>query len=443
MRPEILLSRQLAKKMTVLLADLLDNADIVIDEHYVVFRAPNSTEGREKLCAIHKELAALTFHDALSLEEESEGLQLVVNTGTDSWSKRCPLYLNVSHFWGAVRFDDCLPDFYFVCDARVGSWQDKESNVSKIKTYFIWKHVFKELSDHKGTSSSPNAFVYFVSTDKGAKIYEVTPPVSLAELEFFKFDSESHGVASELRDLIGIKDAHIRERRDVLRTTLSELLDEDHSESSFRWVVTQHKRFQKKFRENYDVYVHRFSVNKLLGEIEEKVSDYISKINESVSSSQNKAFAIPGALIAIAALIKNQDVSSVLLVCIGLYFVMLLTRTANAIYLEAFETLEGQIKKSLSRYEIIKDEDEVRVSAEEAKTKLIHLLDAAKGRLGVIDGLAIAMFVFGVVYGIVVLFGEDLTSISKQYGVPLIQRFFDFISAQPSFDRWSWLQRLL
>jgi hypothetical protein len=184
-------------------------------------------------------------------------------------------------------------------------------------------------------------------------------------------------------------------------------------------------------------------VNKLLGEIEEKVSDYISKINELVSSSQNKAFAIPGALIAVAALIKEQGALSILLICVGLYFVMLLTRTANSVYLESFSTLESQIKKSLSRYEVIKDEAEVRISAEEAKTKLLNLLSGARLRIGVINRLAIFTFVLGVVYSVVDFWGKDLSVYLSSYVFPFLKDSFAHVNEYLNFDRWGWLKAIL
>jgi hypothetical protein len=434
--------------MMTALINKLECSDVSLDEHYVLFSAPLTEAGRTHLNSLYSELVSLQFTKPLNLEEADGQLQLVVDTGSDAWGTRCPLYLSVKHFWEVVSGEDVLPDFYFICEGKIGSWQEDASAIFKVRTYFLWKGIFKALSDHKGTSSSAGTFVYFISTEKGAKKHEINPTLTLAKLNQLDFSQLSYDVAIEIKGLIEIKDAHARERRDVLRTTLSDILDEDHSDSSFDWVVTQCKKFQKKFRENYDVYVHRFSVNKLLSEIEEKVSDYISKINESVSSSQNKAFAIPGALIAIAALVKGQDFLSVGLVCFGLYFVMYLTKTTNAIYFESFTTLEGQIRKSLYRYEVIKgevakDEAEIRVSAEEAKNKLLSLLGGARERISIINKLATAMFVLGVMYSLFSLWGGDILALFKQHALPVLAEKLRSVLSENGFDRWFWLKELL
>lgn len=412
------------------LNNLLDAADFYIEDHYVIFRAPNSVEGRESLLSIELELENLSFKNSDGVEEDGDHLVLAIDTGTDSWSQRCPLFFNTKHFWGLVHADEKLPEMFFICDIKLASWHD-DNTLQKFKAYFLWKSVLRLLADHKGTESSPSMLVFFVSKEKSAKVYEVNPTLSLEELGSIGFCSDSYDTAREIKELIEVKDAHARERKDVLRTTLSDLLDEEHTGSSFKFIISQFKRYQRKFGENYDVYVHQFSVNKLLGEIEEKVSDYISKVNESVSSSQNKAFAIPGALIAIAALIRSQDFWSIILVCVGLYFVMHLTRSANEIFLETFETLENQVRKSLSRYEVIKDEDEVRISAEDAKKRILHLIGSAKRRVGVINNLALGMFVCGSLYGIILLLEKKFPDFLK-VGV---EWFFHFLNAQPYFTR--------
>ncbi|WP_236502645.1 hypothetical protein, partial [Pseudomonas tremae] len=118
----------------------------------------------------------------------------------------------------------------------------------------------------------------------------------------------------------------------------------------------------------------------------------------SISSSQSKAFALPGALIAIAALIKNADFFSLLFVCAGLLSVTVLTFVANRIHFESYDALEDQVTRSMARYEIMKDEDSVRVSATGAKEKLLVLIKRSKSRLEFINALSVTIFIMGVFY---------------------------------------------
>lgn len=87
-------------------------------------------------------------------------------------------------------------------------------------------------------------------------------------------------------------------------------------------------------------------------------------------------------------------------VCAGLLSVSFLTFVANNIHCEAYGALKDQVQRSLKRYEIIKNEDAVRVSAEEAKKKLLNLIEKAMDRLRFINYLSVAIFLLGVIYTI-------------------------------------------
>ena len=96
------------------------------------------------------------------------------------------------------------------------------------------------------------------------------------------------------------------------------------------------------------------------------------------------------------------------------------------------------MRKSLSRYEIIKDEDEVRVSAEDAKDKLMDLIVRAEERVRIIDRLAAGMFFCGLVYGLAVVLENNFSEqIKASFEWVLV-----FINAQPYFDRFKWLETL-
>ena len=50
------------------------------------------------------------------------------------------------------------------------------------------------------------------------------------------------------------------------------------------------------------------------------------------------------------------------------------------------------------RYEVMKDEDAVRVSAKGAKEKLLTLIEKSKNRLTLINSLSVTIFIMGVFY---------------------------------------------
>ncbi|WP_271408804.1 hypothetical protein [Pseudomonas sp. Q1-7] len=376
----------------------------------------------EKIDALYSALQGAGYKRSRVVDRGEDGECLSVNLDSDSWQGNSPFFPKLEELWRHVVQNSSIPGNYYVLDGAVHSGQETRSEpVKRFEYYLGWRALLSSLKDHIGSQGNDSTLIYFISTEKGAKIYEINPrKISLDELMAIPSSNISTDEVKKLQSDLDLNDGHQKERRDVLRTSLSELLEEEDSVSEMPWIIKQGKRLKKKYQENYDIYLHKFSVNKLLAEIEEKSTDYISKINESISSSQSKAFAIPGAIIAIAALIKNTDSLALFLVCFGLLCVWLLTVIANNIHDEAYAALGEQVQRSLKRYEVMKDENEVRVSAGEAKSKLLGLIGRSRARLKFINGLSMAVFLLGCVYSVCVndkalAFLEKIHSERHQY----------------------------
>jgi hypothetical protein len=377
------------------IANLLKASKLQIDDGYLEIYAD-----LENLEALYNAVCNIGYRGEQSIIDQDKECYLSINLSVDSWPAKSPFYPNMLDFWQYSHLRKDLPDNFYIIDNQVFSGQNPEClDIGAVKYYFQWRALLSSLKDHGGSEGADSTLVYFIGTEKGAKMYEVNPRrIDFSQVkDGFKGSGEDQEIA-HLIEMIEIADGHQKERRDVLRASLAELLEEEYSESTIAWLLKQGSRLKKKYHENYDVYLHKFSVNKLLSEIEEKSTDYISKINDSISSSQAKAFAIPGALIAIAALIKNADFFSLLFVCAGLLSVSFLTFVANNIHCEAYGALKDQVQRSLKRYEIMKNEDAVRVSAEEAKRKLISLIEKSMQRLRFINYLSVGIFLLGVTY---------------------------------------------
>ncbi len=371
------------------LADLLKQSDCWVEDGHL-----EVSSLRVKLSDIHEQLASLGYIGECFINSKQI---LSINLAAGSWST--PLFFQSdADLWQRVILRKCLPDRFYVLESHIHSEDLSEKILLLMQFYIQWVSLLYKIKDHGG-GAQDSTLVYFISTEKGAKKYEINfRSVEFTDLRRLEVRPEDSDDIKYLFDLVSLTDAHEKERREVLRSSLAEILEGDNLDSPMLWLLQQSKKLKRKFQENHDVYLHKFSVNKLLSEIEEKSTDYISKINESVSSSQAKAFAIPGALIAVAALIKNADFFSLLFVCAGLLSVTVLTFIANNIHYEAYDALREQVKRSMARYEVMKNEDAVRVSAEGAKEKLLRLIDKSKSRLAFINFLSVIIFLMGVFY---------------------------------------------
>ncbi|WP_140215136.1 hypothetical protein [Pseudomonas oryzihabitans] len=382
------------------IAEILKSSKLEWDAGFLAITCSSTSKD-----ALEEGFRRLGFSGDMNLIHSTAALVgFSIDLSADSWTGNPPFYRNLSELWADIQKKQRIPENYFVMEGNHYSGGSSNKILKKFEFYVDWLKFINSLKDHGGEAQNPR-IILFIGTEKGAKKYEINPrDITYEVIQKTDISLEHHRALEKLNGLISLDDAHQSERKDTLRTSLAEILEEEHSESTAKWLITQTVKLKKKYQENYDVYLHKFSVNKLLAEIEEKSTDYIAKINDSVSSSQGKAFAIPGALIAIAALLKSADLLSMILICFGLLSVSFLTIVANNIQCEAYNALSSQIKRSLNRYEIIKNEQDVRVSAEAAKEELLNLIDKARRRLNYINTLSVAVFIIGLAYGLFVYF---------------------------------------
>ncbi len=342
-----------------LIADLIQDAVFRFEPGILEIYLPP-----ERLEELFGEIVRIGYKKDKFIEKGSDGTCLSVSLESDAWSGSAPFYPSINELWLHVKREFKLPSIYYLLDEKSHSeGDDKSGHIKAIEYFLSWRGFLYGLKDHVGSENDGATLIYFIGTEKGPKKYTINP-LKIALDELIRM-SKGDLCYDDLQLLIGElekEDGHKKEREKVLRASLSEVMDEADSEATMSYLMRQGGRLRKKYQENYDLYLDNFSVNKHLAEIEEKSTDYISKINESISSSQSKAFAIPGAIIAIAALVKNTDALALFLVCFGLLCVWLLTRVANNIHDEAYITLSEQVRRSLKRYEIIKDEDSVRLA---------------------------------------------------------------------------------
>lgn len=377
--------------MKINISSFLKDIEVRRESHFFVFKHPHATP----LQALFRCLQDLGYIGDTDIEDSDNGSQLAISTSDSHWLNDCPLYFSMKSFWERVANRNQMPDSYFILPK-----EDPEIDVTakEIKCLLLWKRLLHSLSDHRGTEDSSTALIYYISTDQGFRKHLLEQSCEYKDLKTFDLSERSFITASKLLELMDLDDAHKTERRNVLRTTLSSLLDEENSQIPFAWITTQHDRLYKKFNENYEAYAHKFSVNKILSELDEKHNDYIQKVTDSLSSSQSKALAIPGAIIAIAALVRNDSLTALFLVSIGLIIVWRLTAMANAIYLESLNSLKEQITKTFDRFSSTKTDSEVKHSAITSKERLSALIKNYQSRLKEITALARNVALAGVTY---------------------------------------------
>lgn len=340
-----------------------------------------------------------------SLEDEisEQDVSFYVDLSLDSWSgRKPPLYFTQEEFWSGNHESFLLPSFYYILEGGICS-DHPDAFIDRIVCYILWCNLFRKLDD----DDNKTELRFFIGTELGLKRYSFTLSRTLENSNILNLSAKSYSDASYLLDELDKQDGHISERLRVMRATLSEIFELVDDDDLFGRVAKHSGKFRKKFDDNYDIYTHQYSVNKILSDIDEKHNEYTSKIVESVSGSQAKALAVPGAVIAVGALARSVSVSSVLLILLGLMLVYIVTKISNEIYRQALRDMQKQYTKAFARYTRLPSGSEVVESSNETLAKLDFTVKKAQGRLDFIDLMALSVLLVGVFYSSIQIFGPD------------------------------------
>jgi len=403
------------------LVDILKKSTISDEGGYLVAELDRSGSDLNGDDFILNQLLLCSYTKTDNCFSDSNGSRkLYINRAADSWdNKEIAFYQTHSGFWQQVRNYKKLPDFFFIMEDKSSSCDSSPSKrVYCYKAFFLWKELLTSLSDH----CDNNQIIMFISNDKGGKKIEM--PVFLNNSGLDELDDPVliYESALQLKGWLDIKDAHEKERLSVMRTALAEVIDTlSDSNDIFLSLMKKAKNLLNKYDELYDIYTKRFSINKILNELDEKSLEYTSKINEYISSSQNKALTIPGALIAVGALAKVGGLLEGAIILGGLWMIKRVTVTANDIYRDSFSSLEKRLENAFRKYLRFDEGKEIRENATEIEADLRDKVNKARGRLDKIDSLATYMFWGSFLYLVLTLVlhhNPDVNSIIKN-------KFFD------------------
>ncbi|WP_156293344.1 hypothetical protein [Serratia oryzae] len=403
------------------LVSLLKDSTLSEDDGYLCVTFPNSIAmNNDKITTLMQDCGYCTNSHSITDDK------LYINRASHVWlGGTCPIYLDHKHFWQQIQSATELPENFFIANDKTSSCDDVPTRSIRIySTFFIWKKLISKIADH----IQINRAIIFITTDNSVKKLDIPLSVENSELQLIENPDECLSEITKLYSLIEVIDPHSKERVSVLRTALSEAANKISNNNLLFELINKTVYITRKYDELYDIYTRRFSVNKLLNELDEKSLEFTSKINEYISSSQNKALTIPGALIAIGALVKSGGILESLIIFFGLWLIKSVTKTANDIYRESFESLDKRLDNAFRKYLKFDEGKEVRESAVCIETELREQFKNAKLRLNKIDTWAIYMLIGGGIY----LSFSSYKHITAEYISTLkeIMNFFEGLSKE-------------
>lgn len=195
--------------------------------------------------------------------------------------------------------------------------QEEIKNISNSsRAYKQWCEIFSKISDHVeyDDSSAWPSYIFVMEGGKSNKITTYKLPLKNVENDFLNSIIISPCDVSTLTSV----DLHSYERKLVLRTSLIELYNDSSGKYSFLSSILQSpQKLWDLFSINYEIYINKYSINKVIHEIETQKLDFLSKLNSLVQEHQTKSLSIPAVLVS-TAIIKGWTPSGLLLIFIAM-----------------------------------------------------------------------------------------------------------------------------
>ena len=297
------------------------------------------------------------------------------------WNRECPLFVTWNALFTRVSDTSKLLDFFYVLEEKSSSFDKHELHLS-LKLFIQTRRLLASLSDHceprDGIGKGSKKLFFIIETDDSVAKYEFSPLVDWPTLEKIPDVSNQLGLVDKLINLIAMGDSQDVERRSVMRSAFNEVISVCHNNNEiFHKIINSITHFHRRYEEHYELFVKRFSVNKVLHEINEQDLTYTSKINEIISSAQNKALAIPVALIAIGAVMKIDHFVDGIAVAVGMLITTIIVHRSLNVHIATFTHIKRQVNSEFKRYDILNEDVEIRRQATSTNTDLSYLLDKA------------------------------------------------------------------
>lgn len=308
--------------------------------------------------------------------------KVFVSLNAGNWANKVPIYETWEQLFSSITNSSELPKYFYVIESN-NSCFDNTHYQQVLILFCLVRKLLPKLADHsepqQGTAKGSRKLLFIIEADDGIAKYEFKPSVSWQDIVLLEDIEEQITLVNKLINLVQLGDSQDSERKSVMRSAFHELISVCHSEAAiFKQLMFSIPHFHKRYVEHYELFVKRFSINKVLHEINEQDLTYTSKINEIISSAQNKALAIPGALIVIGAVMKIDHLVDGLAVAIGMIFTTIIVYRSLGVHHATFDHIKKQVNSEFKRYDILNEDVEIRKQAKNTNEELVALLDKAK-----------------------------------------------------------------
>lgn len=303
-----------------------------------------------------------------------------------------PFFASTEAMWHAVRTRSKKPDHIHI----IGMDEAQKVLVSRlIDLYFLLREMLKTLCHSEGDDSQAHKYIFFSSKESLLTKLEVSYLMACSDLMAIHLGETSLEDAQKMHAAVmANEDVHCEERRHVMRETLTDFL-KDERDCNLRVIMESTSKLYKKYNERYKIYVSKFSVNKILTDIESDCVSFLGKVQDAIMAQQTKAFAVPGGIVAAGAILKPATTPwDYLVILVGLIISTWMIISLNNNVVSYINLLVEEFGRATKKYDhIVTGVEEIHEKVEDSRRKLSSSSESAKSKLGVLTRVCWLVFI--------------------------------------------------
>lgn len=365
---------------------------------------------------VHLELASIAEVDTFCNEINHAGYndtvrrlgtECQVKTGAIYWNSGKILFTSAESLFEECETQNKVPTGLLYFDDVKNRFVEFTSDLDfykKLQIFVKLRELLIEIADY---CIHNEEVVFLIKNDDGGVKHKVSLSLDyesfISAFEDKDIDlTESVKLLDKLKQKVNLDDAQDKERRNCMRSAFDVIIQALKNEDEiFPYTLVNIVKFEATYTAHHNMFLSEFTINKVIQEINTKDLEYTGKINDITSSVQTKALAIPGAMVAIAAVMKVESVSSAVGVIIALFLTCLTIQRSLDIYKASFEHLSKQVSNVFSRYQVLSHKCQVRAEAKTTEDALEKLIEKGESGLGfvrnIIWGVWLASFILIVI----------------------------------------------
>lgn len=349
---------------------------ISLDDDQLILNARSLDIGE-----VHAFLKAYGCHSPEELDQIGTDVYLLEPSAWDDGY--VPFFAGAEAMWHVIRTRSKRPEHVYV----LGMDDEQQTSATRlVDLYFLLRETLQTLCHSEGDDRQAHKYIFFSSKESLLTKLEISHLMSCDELLAIDVSEKDLKDARTMHSAVmADEDVHCEERRHVMRETLTDFL-KDEKNCNIRLIMASTSKFYKKYNERYKVYVSKFSVNKILTEIESDCVNFLGKIQEAIMAQQTKAFAVPGGIVAAGAILKPATTAwDYLVILVGLFISTWMIVSLNKNVIGHINLLTEEFERSTKKYDdIVVGVEEIQTRLADSRQKLSTSSESAKTRLGVL-----------------------------------------------------------